>query len=194
MINLYPKKKFGQNFLTNNSLLHLISKEIIELSKKNNCNICEFGTGFGNLTKFLLEFKVEIISLERDRELIPHILLLFKSKSFKNFLKVYETDIIHFFKDYFESYQFKTILCGNIPYHLANDILQKIIQFQMFIPGSIFLVPEELAKKLLENNQCNIYNLLKQKYKISILTKIYNNVFYPKPKIVSYLLKFESKF
>ena len=62
-----PKKKLGQNFLVNESLLETIS----DLGQVNQKDIVlEVGPGTGNLTKNLIQKKTkELIVIEKDKEL-----------------------------------------------------------------------------------------------------------------------------
>ena len=64
------KKKFGQHFLTNKSLLEKIVNEA-ELSE--NDNVIEIGPGCGVLTQLIAETKANTIALEIDTELIEFL-------------------------------------------------------------------------------------------------------------------------
>ena len=50
-VNNYPKKKWGQNFLTDKN----IAKKIINLVPKNTKEIIEIGPGKGALTNLLIK-------------------------------------------------------------------------------------------------------------------------------------------
>ena len=54
MFTLAPKKKFGQNFLTDQSIIEKIVQAGGELENKN---VLEIGGGTGNLTRYLLKKK-----------------------------------------------------------------------------------------------------------------------------------------
>ena len=57
------KKKFGQNFLKDESVLH----KIIQSKPKNENKIVEIGPGLGDLTKYLVDVKsVEAFEVDTD--------------------------------------------------------------------------------------------------------------------------------
>ena len=83
-----PKKKLGQNFLVNESLLETIS----DLGQVNQKDIVlEFGPGTGNLTKNLIQKKPrELIVIEKDKELCK----VLKNK-FNNNINIVNDDILN---------------------------------------------------------------------------------------------------
>ena len=61
--NVVAKKKFGQNFLKDESVL----RKIVEAMPKNDNKIVEIGPGLGDLTKFLVDIKsVEAFEVGTD--------------------------------------------------------------------------------------------------------------------------------
>ena len=72
------KKKFGQNFLVNQTVV----KKIIEASNINsNDNILEIGPGDGALTKEIIKKKPNtFIAVEIDRSLMSTLQVLFNKK------------------------------------------------------------------------------------------------------------------
>ena len=65
-----PQKRFGQNFLTNQSIINRI---IASLDPKPGETIIEIGPGEGALTHPLLEFGSRVIAIEFDNNLIPSL-------------------------------------------------------------------------------------------------------------------------
>ena len=66
MYQLPPKKKFGQNFLTDTSILEKIISSAGNLENKN---ILEIGGGSGNLTTYLLKAKPKkllVVEIDED--------------------------------------------------------------------------------------------------------------------------------
>ncbi|MGK0255802.1 MAG: 16S rRNA (adenine1518-N6/adenine1519-N6)-dimethyltransferase, partial [Arcobacteraceae bacterium] len=64
MINVKAKKRFGQNFLKDDSVLI----EIIQSMPHNDNHLVEIGPGLGDLTKKLVKCK-DVTAYEVDREL-----------------------------------------------------------------------------------------------------------------------------
>ena len=73
------KKKYGQNFLTNQSIV----KEIIQAAEiKNNDEILEIGPGDGILTKEIINKNPKkFIAIEIDKSLKINLETLFKKKT-----------------------------------------------------------------------------------------------------------------
>ena len=68
MHKIAPKKKFGQNFLTDQSVIERIVSIAGQLENKS---ILEIGGGSGNLTKHLLKAKPKkILVIEIDKDYI----------------------------------------------------------------------------------------------------------------------------
>ena len=62
-----PKKKFGQNFLKDKSV---IDKIIDSLNCKEKQLSFEIGPGLGVLTKKLFDFSAQVIAIEIDHHLV----------------------------------------------------------------------------------------------------------------------------
>ena len=75
MYKMSPKRKFGQNFLIDQSILEKIISTAGNLENKS---ILEIGGGSGNLTKYLLEAKPKkllVIEIDKDySEILSKIL------------------------------------------------------------------------------------------------------------------------
>ena len=71
------KKSLGQNFLKSRSVLN----KIVETADiKSTDTILEIGPGLGTLTEKLLEEADTVISIEKDRRLIPILQEKFKNQ------------------------------------------------------------------------------------------------------------------
>ena len=91
MHEIAPKKKFGQNFLTDRPIIERIISSAGQL--KNKC-IVEIGGGSGNLTKYLLEAKPKkLLVIEIDKDYIEILQRVLKSQSVETLL--ISDDILH---------------------------------------------------------------------------------------------------
>ena len=61
------RKRFGQNFLTDESVIHDIARSINPSSKDH---LVEIGPGKGALTEALLEYDSQLDVIELDRDLV----------------------------------------------------------------------------------------------------------------------------
>ena len=79
MREIVPKKKFGQNFLTDKSIVERIISSAGQLENKT---ILEIGGGTGNLTKYLMKAKPKrLLVIEIDKDYIKILKGVLKSKS-----------------------------------------------------------------------------------------------------------------
>tara|TARA_B100001121_G_scaffold303772_1_gene318195 strand:+ start:496 stop:1299 length:804 start_codon:yes stop_codon:yes gene_type:complete len=195
MREIAPKKKFGQNFLTDKSILERIISSAGRLQDKS---ILEIGGGSGNLTKYLLEAKPKkLLVIEIDKDYIDILKSVLKSKSVETLLisdDVLHTDIYSYFSE-------PPVIFGNLPYNISTKILAKL------------LVPANRKKnweKLLLMFQLEVANRIvaapntKQYGRLSLFSQFYSNPslefqipktsFFPIPKVESALIKFQSNF
>ena len=76
--NFRTKKRFGQHFLVDQTIIDLITKHI---NVKSNDLMVEIGPGNGAITKPLAQYKPKLHLIEFDRDLIPILHKKFKSDS-----------------------------------------------------------------------------------------------------------------
>ena len=106
------KKKFGQNFLLNKSVVDKITTTI----DLKDFDVIEIGPGMGFLTKELVKKSKSVTAYEIDQELKDN---LKKLESNNSNLKIV-------FEDFFKSektFTEKNILISNPPYNLTSKIL-----------------------------------------------------------------------
>ena len=144
-----PKKKLGQNFLTNEKILDKIVK-LGDITGKDN--ILEIGPGTGNLTKYLIKAKPKsIIVIEKDSDLINHLNL-----KFKDTVKVINRDVLSLPENFFIK-KFKVF--GNLPYNISTKILSnwclsKNIKFEKLI----LMFQKEVADRIIAEENTKNYS------------------------------------
>src|ERR1051325_12061190 len=84
----YASKRFGQNFLTDKTI---ISRIIEALNPQPQETIVEIGPGRGALTRPLLEHAGRVVAIEFDRNLIP---LLNETFAWKDNFQLVESDAL----------------------------------------------------------------------------------------------------
>ena len=185
MQKIKPKKSLSQNFLIDKN----IANKIINQTKIENKIIFEIGPGLGFLTDIILSKKPKkIILIEKDNLLARKL----KEKYSDNKrVEIINKDILRY-----NITEFKNIIViSNLPYNISTKIILKLFNFRRHIKEMIFMVQKEVSLKF-------DYNLPKMnKYKfITYLNAEYSrcfdisaNVFYPKPKVKSSIVKFVIK-
>ena len=66
--SIRPKKKLGQNFLTDDAVLR---REVACADIAAGDTVLEIGAGIGNLTQLLLERAGQVVAVEQDRQFAP---------------------------------------------------------------------------------------------------------------------------
>ena len=179
---IIAKKSLGQNFLIDNNIINKIINKI----EITNNNIIEIGPGLGALTKKIIEKKPnKFIIIEKDFELYKKLLIRFN----KHKIKIINADALKY--DFTKLKNYK--LVSNLPYNISSKFFLKIIKLNRNFTDLTCMIQTEFAKKLdYKNGKMNKYKFISQYCgKYTILFNVSANVFYPKPKISSKVIKFE---
>ena len=180
---LNPKKSLGQNFLIDRN----ICKKIINLNNLQNKNIIEIGPGTGLLTEEIIKKKPKILILiEKDKNLFNDLLIKYKAY---NHIFIYNKDALDF---NFHKLEFNNfILIANLPYNVSVKIILKLISAKDKFLKLILMVQREVAEKIdfqyKKNNRLKF--IIEANAKLKIEFNISNNVFYPKPKVRSSIIR-----
>ena len=183
MIN--PKKSLSQNFLKDKNIC---KKIVSEANIKNNL-VLEIGPGYGILTDFILKEKPKkFILVEKDKEIFK---FLKKKYSNNENIILHNKDILNFnFKDLNN-----LIVISNLPYNISSKIILNLFKNSQHCKEAILMVQKEMALKfdysLKKLNKYKFLNKLSCDYEECF--KVPPNVFYPKPKIDSTVVKFKFK-
>ncbi len=180
---LKPKKSLSQNFLIDKN----ISNKILNYVNLNNKNVLEIGPGYGFMTDNILKKKPKkIILIEKDIELIKYL-----KKKYKENKKIIiiENDILN----YNLSTQNNLIIISNLPYNVSTKIILYLFTFNVNIIEMIFMIQKEVAIKF----NYKIKNMNKYKFLTRIVSDyeicfdVSKKVFFPKPKVLSSVVKFK---
>ncbi len=118
MKNIKAKKKFGQNFLKDESVLN----KIIQSMPHNDNILVEIGPGLGDLTKKLVKCK-EVIAFEVDRDLYSILQAEFINELDSKRLKIILGDVLDQWVNNQTLYNGKYDLIANLPYYIATNII-----------------------------------------------------------------------
>ncbi len=176
------KKSLGQNFLIDKNIIN----KIINTIEITNNNIIEIGPGLGALTERILDKKPNrLIIIEKDVELYKKLLNKFDTKKItiiNDDALLYDFSLLNNFK-----------LISNLPYNISSKFLLRIIKLNKNFTDLVCMIQSELADKFnYKTEKMNKYKFISEYCgKYNILFNISPNVFYPKPKVNSKVIKFE---
>ena len=185
---LKPKRKFGQNFLTDDN----IAKDIVSfLSDSKTKTIIEIGPGKGILTKYLLEIShKEIKFVEIDEECVSYL---------KNKYPNIEKHLINddFLNINLNSFKQPLSIIGNFPYNISSQILFKIYENKNIVNEMIGMFQLEVAERICSNYGTKKYGILsvliQAFFEVKMMKKIKPNSFLPIPKVDSAVIKISKK-
>ena len=181
------KKYLGQHFLIDrNARDKLLS--FAELTKRDK--VVEIGPGLGSLTEGILEKVKEYYGFEIDEVFCK--ILQERFSNFPNF-HIIKKDFLQTDENFWFSFRGKIKVIGNTPYYLSMPILFHILKFKEKIKLALLTVQKEVGEKLVAKQGSKQYS------SVSVLLYIYTdtkicyslnkNVFYPKPKVDSVVVK-----
>ena len=139
------KKKFGQNFLTNQN--DVLSR-IMEVAKVGSDEaILEIGPGEGALTELLLNAGKKVICVEIDRDLEKILMRKFgDNPKFQLIMK----DVLTL--DFEEEIKEKVKVVANIPYYITSPIINKLIENKEYVQDIFIMVQKEVAERVCAKN------------------------------------------
>ena len=177
------KKKFGQNFLTDTSVI----KQIIDyINPKENDRVLEIGPGMGALTKPLLSKIKHINVIEIDSDMVAHL----KNTIADDQITILENDILMLEKQDLSSYD---RIIGNLPYYISTEIMIKMIDLIDNKKDFHFMFQKEVAERISAVPGTKSYGrltvLIQYFFTTEILLHIPSNAFTPAPKIQSSFMR-----
>lgn len=174
------KKKFGQNFLTDqNDVLN----RIMEVSKvKEEEHIVEIGPGEGVLTALLLERAKSVTCIEIDTDLEKILTRKYSSNPKFNLIMqdILDVDLT--------SVLSKGRVVANIPYYITSPIINKIIENRDIISEMFIMVQKEVAERVCSKSgkERSVLTLAVEYYgEAEYLFTIPKEFFTPPPKVDS---------
>ncbi|MEA3353725.1 MAG: 16S rRNA (adenine(1518)-N(6)/adenine(1519)-N(6))-dimethyltransferase RsmA [Campylobacterota bacterium] len=141
MVKVKAKKKFGQNFLKDESVLN----KIIQSMPSNDNHIVEIGPGLGDLTNKLVKYK-EVTAYEVDRDLYSILQEKFKNEIDSHKLQIVLGDVLEKWEESSTLFDGKYDLIANLPYYIATNIILKALDDDN-CENIIVMIQKEVADK-----------------------------------------------
>ena len=146
------KKKYGQNFCIDSSVIN----DIVKASKINNEDtVLEIGPGAGVLTKELAKTAKKVIAVEIDDEMVK--LLQKELKSFDN-VDIINQDIMKW--DRLSSLPIGTKVVANLPYYITTPILIRLLDERSLFDRITIMVQKEVAERLCAKPSTKAYGAI----------------------------------
>lgn len=187
------KKRLGQNFLRNETLLERIvsAADITE-----NTGVIEVGPGLGSMTGKLLKKAKKVLAYEIDSTLVSFLNNKFKSHSNLFLLQMNILDAS--IDDDIHKYLFdcdNIIVVANLPYYITTPILTRFLETSKRVSRLILMMQLEVARRVTSCPATKDYNalsvLVAYRAKPQFLFEISREYFVPKPNVDSALIRLD---
>ena len=186
---LRAKKSFGQNFLVSERALRAIADAAVSA---DDDWIVEIGAGLGTLTARIAERVTagKVIALEPDPDMIR---VLRAELGAVDNLEIEQVDALRYDLRAAASLGKHITVCGNLPYHLASQLIFKVIEARDVIRFAVFMIQKEMADRIVAKPGTKEYGALGVMVRtycdVSTVIKVGAGSFVPAPKIDSTVIK-----
>jgi 16S rRNA (adenine1518-N6/adenine1519-N6)-dimethyltransferase len=183
---LRPDKKFGQNFLTDESVL----EDMIAASDIHSGDlVLEVGPGVGNLTELLAKTGALVTSVEKDERFGPLLADVVQQHPAVQivFADIMRFDFVSALEKRAESDNFSYRVVANIPYYVTGKLLQLLLRARVRPKSITVLVQKEVAQNMVASP--GNMNLLGLSVQLMGTPRLVRSVparsFFPAPKVDS---------
>lgn len=173
------KKRFGQNFLTDQSVIDSL---IYAISPLSDDLLVEIGPGLGAMTKPLLKKLDKLHVVEVDRDIISWMEKEYVGES----IEIHNSDALKFD---FTSLGDNLRVTGNLPYNISTPILFHLLDNLSHITDMHFMLQKEVVERMVSEPSNSAYGrlsvMLQYKLNMEYLITVPPDAFNPAPKVES---------
>ena len=187
---LSAKKSWSQNFLISERAYRAIVDATV---RAYDDWIVELGAGLGTLTMRLAERVPEgkIIAVERDRDMAR---VLDGELGHLDNVELTEANALRYDLRMAAAWRGQPIsVCGNLPYHIASQILIRIIEARDSVTHAVVMLQREMADRLVAEPGTKAYSslgvILSTYADISTVIQVGRKSFTPAPRVDSTVIR-----
>ncbi len=180
------QKKYGQNFLINESILEEIIRAA-QITKEDF--VLEIGPGIGTMTQYLCEAAREVVAVEIDTHLIPILEDTLQAYDNVEVLNedILKVDIVRLAQEKNQGRPIKVV--ANLPYYITTPIIMGLFESHVPIESITVMVQKEVADRMQVGPGTKDYGALSLAVAYYASARIVVNVppscFMPQPKVGS---------
>jgi 16S rRNA (adenine1518-N6/adenine1519-N6)-dimethyltransferase len=174
-----PRKRFSQNFLTDESIVNAIVSAVNPMPGET---VVEIGPGLGALTRPLLRRADRLHVVEIDRDIIARL----RASDLAERLTIHEGDVLDF--DFgFLGTDLRVV--GNLPYHISTPILFHLARYAASVKDIFVMLQREVVDRMVALPATPDYGRLsitvQYRYDAVKLFEVPPESFRPSPKVTS---------
>ncbi len=181
-----PKKRFGQNFLTDDNVLHEIIRAI---APQPDDLMVEIGPGQGAMTRLLLDGLKQLQVVELDRDLVA----MLQKKFSADRLRIHSGDALQFDFAALRTDERKLRIVGNLPYNISSPLLFHLAQHAPQVIDQHFMLQKEVVERMVAAPGSRDYGrlsvMLQWRYRMELLFIVPPDAFDPPPKVDSAIVR-----
>lgn len=179
-----PKKRFGQNFLTDQAI---IGSLINAIDPKADDVMVEIGPGLGAITQPLLKKLNHLHVVELDRDIVTWMQNHYPSEK----ITIHNIDALKFDFSNLAKLANKTSIrvVGNLPYNISTPILFHLLENVSTITDMHFMLQKEVVERMVAAPSTSAYGrlsvMLQYRLHMEYLLTVPPDAFDPAPKVES---------
>ena len=178
-----PRKRFGQNFLQDASVIESI---VHAVNPQPGDTVVEIGPGLGALTRPLLARLPHLHVVEIDRDIISRL----KSEFPPERLTIHEGDALAFD---FASIGARFKLIGNLPYNISTPLLFHLASYGDRVVDMHFMLQKEVIERMVAEPSTADYGrltvMLQYRFEMEQILHVPPGAFWPPPKVESAVVR-----
>jgi 16S rRNA (adenine1518-N6/adenine1519-N6)-dimethyltransferase len=181
------RKRFGQNFLTDDHVLHNI---IDSIGPRRGDTMVEIGPGLAAMTALLLKELDHMHVVELDRDLVARL-----EKSYpRERLTIHAGDALKFDFGSIPVPEGKKLrVVGNLPYNISSPLLFHLSDFAHLIEDQHFMLQKEVVERMVAEPGTKAYGrlsvMLQWRYDMALLFVVPPTAFDPPPQVDSAIVR-----
>jgi 16S rRNA (adenine1518-N6/adenine1519-N6)-dimethyltransferase len=178
-----PRKRFGQNFLIDDGIIHAIVNAVHPQAGET---LVEIGPGLGALTRPLLERLPHLHAVELDRDIVARLRRTWPAER----LTIHEGDALKF---NFAALGHDLRIVGNLPYNISTPLLFHLMDFAGQIRDMTFMLQKEVVERMVAEPSTTDYGrlsiMLQRRFHLEWLLDVPPTAFNPAPKVDSAVVR-----
>jgi 16S rRNA (adenine1518-N6/adenine1519-N6)-dimethyltransferase len=181
------RKRFGQNFLTDDNVLHNI---IDSIGPRKGDTMVEIGPGLAAMTSLLLKELDHMHVVELDRDLVARLEKAYPRER----LTIHSGDALKFDFGSIPVPEGKKLrVVGNLPYNISSPLLFHLADFAHLIEDQHFMLQKEVVERMVAEPGTKAYSrlsvMLQWRYDMAMLFVVPPTAFDPPPQVESAIVR-----
>lgn len=182
-----PRKRFGQNFLRDDSIITAIARAIAPTDVDH---VLEIGPGEGALTEALITSGCRLDAIELDRDLRTRLLAAFSTHIG---FTLHSADALQFDFASLATNNARLRVVGNLPYNISTPLIFKLLDQSEVIADMHFMLQLEVVERLAASPGGKDWGRLgvmaQFQCEVELLFEVPPDAFYPPPKVQSAVVR-----